>query len=165
GPPGRTGRDQLARVREFLRSPERRAGELVVVGCDRAALALATASTGERATFYPVDCAGSLHTSVIELLVRAGASGVLVAACPPRDCWNREGPRWLGERMYHDREAELQERVDRRRVRLAHVDARDAAGARAMIAAFARDLDALAAPHAEESLDVDTACEPVEVPE
>ncbi len=165
GPPGRTGRDQLARVREFLRSPERVPGELVVVGCDRAASSLAVAAERERATFYPVDCAGSLHTSVIELLVRAGSGGVLVAACPPRDCWNREGPRWLAERMYHDREAELQERVDRRRVRLAHVDARDEAGARAVIAAFARDLAALDAPRADDALDVDTACEPVEVPE
>jgi ferredoxin len=165
GPPGRTGRDQLARVREFLRSPERAPGELVVAGCDRAAPALTAAAERAGATFYPVDCAGSLHTSVIELLVRAGASGVLVAACPPRDCWNREGPRWLKERMYDDREAELQERVDRRRVRLVHVDARDEAGARATIAAFARDLAALDAPRAEDSLDVDTACEPVEVPE
>ena len=111
----------------------------------------------------PVDCAGSLHTSVVELLVRAGSGGVLVLACPPRDCWNREGPRWLHARMYLDREAELQARVDRHRVRVAHVDAHDVAGARAFIAAFAADLSRLGLPHADDSLDVDTACDPVEL--
>jgi ferredoxin len=163
GPAGRTGRDQLTRVREFLRRPERRPGEIVVVGCDRTAPALAVATAAESATFYPVDCAGSLHTSVVELLVRAGSGGVLVLACPPRDCWNREGPRWLHARMYLDREAELQARVDRHRVRVAHVDAHDVAGARAFIAAFAADLSRLGLPDADDSLDVDTACDPVEL--
>ncbi|NIP82298.1 MAG: hydrogenase iron-sulfur subunit, partial [Gemmatimonadetes bacterium] len=55
-----------------------------------------------------------LHTSVIEYLVRAGAGGVMVVACPPRDCWNREGVTWLEERVYNEREAELKDRVDRR---------------------------------------------------
>lgn len=164
GPPGRTGRDQLARVREFLHRPDRHAGEIVVIGCDRTARAVSPAATSAGATFYPVDCAGNLHTSVVELLVRAGTGGVLVAACPPRDCWNREGPKWLRERMYFDREAELQARVDRDRVRITHADAHDAAGMRGAIATFARDLAALNAPAAEDALDVDTACEPAEVP-
>jgi ferredoxin len=163
GPPGRTGRDQLARAHDFLRQPGRRTGGLVVIGCDRAAAAVAPAAWAEGAAFHPVDCAGNLHTSVVELLVRAGSGGVLVLACPPRDCWNREGPRWLSERMYHEREAELKARVDRRRVRIGHVDARDVAGARAAIAAFAADLALLAAPLAEDSLDVDVACEPAEL--
>ena len=42
----------------------------------------------------------------------------MVAACPPRDCWNREGVAWLEERLYEGREAELQDRVDRRRLRV-----------------------------------------------
>ena len=86
---------------------------------------------------------------------------MLVLACPPRDCWNREGPGWLTERMYHDREAELQARVDRHRVRIAHADAHDVRGAQAAIAAFAADLARLNAPEADATLDVDTACEPV----
>ncbi len=98
-----------------------------------------TALTSEGATVYAVECAGNLHTSVIELLVRSGAGGVLVLACPPRDCWSREGPRWLSERMYHDREAELKERVDRARVRIAYASARERAVAVAAVRTFARE--------------------------
>lgn len=43
----------------------------------------------------------------------------MVLTCPERDCSHREGPKWLEQRFYHEREAELQVRVDRRRVRLA----------------------------------------------
>ena len=163
GPAGRTGRDQLHIVREYIRAPERRPDELVVIGCDRTAPAHASIVKSAGAEFYPVDCAGSLHSSVIELLVRSGSRGVMVLACPPRDCWNREGPRWLTERMYRGREAELQERVDRRRVRIAHADAHDAAGTRRAIVAFAAELAQLDAPAHAPSLDVDVVCEPVEL--
>jgi hypothetical protein len=43
----------------------------------------------------------------------------MVLGCPPRDCVGREGPKWMEQRLFHDREAELQSRVDRRRVRVA----------------------------------------------
>ena len=163
GPAGRTGRDQLTVVQDYIRAAGRRADELVVIGCDRTAAALARVVKSAGAEFYPVDCAGSLHTSVIELLIRAGSRGVMVLACPPRDCWNREGPQWLTERVYHDREAELQTRVDRRRVRIAHADALDAAGTRAAIAAFAAELAPLDAPVPAQTLDLDAVCEPVEL--
>jgi coenzyme F420-reducing hydrogenase delta subunit len=74
---------------------------------------------------YSIDCAGNLHTSVVEILLRGGAGGVLILACPERNCWNREGPRWLGERVYHGREAELQPRVERARVRIVRLDSRE----------------------------------------
>ena len=117
GPPGRTGRDQLEGVRAFLADPARRPGEVVAIACDHGAGRVAAELAEEGAVVYPVDCAGNLHTSVVELLVRGGASGVLVLPCPARDCRNREGPRWLVQRMFEGREAELQDRVDRRRVR------------------------------------------------
>jgi ferredoxin len=132
GPPGRTGRDQLSRVREFIDQQQIRNGRHVVICCERGSRALGAALAAENAAIYTVDCSGSLHTSVIELLVRAGAPGVLVLSCPPRDCWNREGPNWLVERMYNEREAELQARVDRKRIRVEHVGANEA-GRAAMI--------------------------------
>jgi ferredoxin/coenzyme F420-reducing hydrogenase delta subunit len=117
GPPGRSGRDQLADVKAFIRAHRPGAQEVVAIACSNGAGGIAAMGRFAGAPVYPVRCAGSLHTSVIEYLVRSGAGGVLVVSCPVHDCRNREGARWLEERMYGKREAELQERVDRRRVR------------------------------------------------
>ncbi len=117
GPPDRTGRDQLVQMRRFLGSAALEPGGIVAIVCDRTDADVSPAGTAG-ALVYPVACGGSAHTSVIEGFLRAGAGGVLVVACPPRNCWNREGPKWLEQRMYHDREAELKERVDRNRVAL-----------------------------------------------
>ena len=159
GPPGRTGRDQLAAVREFVTARAPGAGDVVLIACDRGAGGLAAGSSLPGMHVWPVTCAGNLHTSVIEFLVRAGAGGVVVASCPPRDCWNREGPKWLEQRLYHEREAELQARVDRRRVRLAH----GALGERARVIAVVRELQAEIArlQHArrDAAIDVVRECE------
>jgi hypothetical protein len=96
------------------------------------------------------------------MFVRSGAPGVVVCACPPRDCVSREGPKWLIERLFNDREAELQPRVDRRRVKvmtLAPGSAREALGEFDAIAAGFAALDAPAAELAEPELE----CDPVPV--
>jgi ferredoxin len=160
GPPGRTGRDQIGRVQVFVAAPERRPGEIVVIGCVHGAGASAAALNAEGAVVYPVDCTGSVHTSVIELLVRGGAGGVLILACPPRDCWNREGPRWLTERIYHDREAELQARVDRARVRIVHASAGERSRAVGALRTFAADIATLDQPRPDRDLHIDIECEP-----
>lgn len=160
GPAGRTGRDQLAAVRAFIARPGRREGEIVAVCCERGASRFGRALEADGAAVHPVDCAGSLHTSVIELLVRSG-SGVLVLGCPPRDCWNREGPHWLNERVYHDREAELKARVDRRRVMIAFANASEPGAARAALTVFGARLAAAGAVPAENDIDVDLECDPV----
>lgn len=160
GPPGRTGRDQFAGVQAFLASADRRAGEIVVIGCDHGAGGFAPALGAEGAAVLPVGCAGNLHTTVIEMLLRGGAGGVLVLACPPRDCWSREGPRWLVERVHHEREAELQSRVDRARVRIAHANAHEDRQAVAVLRAFAAEVAALGAPLDDRMHEADTVCEP-----
>jgi coenzyme F420-reducing hydrogenase delta subunit/Pyruvate/2-oxoacid:ferredoxin oxidoreductase delta subunit len=164
GPPGRTGRDQIGHVHAFLEAPGRRLGEVVVIACDHGAGTCARAVTDEGAALYPISCAGNLHSSVIELLIRGGAGGVLVLGCPPRDCWHREGPRWLTERVYHEREAELQARVPRERVRIAHAGAHDPGTAAAAVRAFIADVAALGASSAERKPEPDTTCDPVELP-
>jgi ferredoxin len=158
GPPGRTGRDQLARVRDFIDGIE--TGRTVVVCCDRGSRGWRARIEAEGALVYEVDCAGNLHTSVIELLVRGGAAGVLVIACPPRDCWNREGPRWLSQRIYHDREAELQPRVDRRRVHVASANASESAEVLAVLREFMAATARLEQPRTEDA-DVELLCDPV----
>jgi hypothetical protein len=85
---------------------------------------------------------------------------VLVLACPPRDCWNREGPRWLGERIHHGREAELQDRVDRARVRIAYANAAETTAAVAAFATFAGDVAALGVPMVSSTPAPIGVCEP-----
>jgi coenzyme F420-reducing hydrogenase delta subunit len=159
GPPGRTGRDQMTDVRAFVAAPERRAGEIIVIGCMHGAAAWAVDVAALGGALYEVTCAGNLHTSVIELLLRRGAGGVLVAGCPPRDCWHREGPRWLNERVHHGREAELQARVDRARVRIVGVNSRERTQAIDALRRFAADVHGLA-PTAEDIPAIETTCEP-----
>ncbi|MCY4398482.1 MAG: cytochrome b N-terminal domain-containing protein [Gemmatimonadetes bacterium] len=157
GPPGRTGRDQLARVREFVARHAFGDGEVVLVGCGRSAAGDSPAGNG--APRFPVSCAGNLHSSVVEYLVRAGAGGVLVVACPPRDCWGREGPRWLVERLFNEREAELKARVDRRRVRVAYASFHDRHALETALDDFMRALTRLNTPSGETAIEVDTECE------
>ena len=159
GPPGRTGRDQLDSVRAFTKQHRPGPGDVVVIACSLG-IGAQPGRLGD-APLYPVACAGSVHTSVIELLLRSGAGGVLVLACPERDCWNREGPRWLEQRLYRQREAELYERVDRRRVRLALVSSGQAREARAELAALRAAVAALAVAGAETAPDVLRECETV----
>ncbi|MEK6609306.1 MAG: cytochrome b N-terminal domain-containing protein [Gemmatimonadota bacterium] len=160
GPAGRTGRDQLARVAAFVaeRAPGPR--DVVVVACGRGAGGLAAQGVADGAPVYAVECAGNLHSSVVEYLVRSGAGGVLVVSCPPRDCWNREGPKWLEARLYHDREAELQPRVDRRRVRLLYAAEGERDAVLAELREFRVVVEILDAAPREREIDLVALCEP-----
>ncbi len=144
GPPARTGRDQLSWLRGsglLSATPKRPESPIeivhdqistnkglpnssirdrvVIIACTRGAGKISASAEFQGSPVIAVECAGNLHTSIVEFLVRSGAAGVMIASCPPRDCWNREGSKWLVERLYHDREAELQARVDRDRVTVA----------------------------------------------
>ncbi len=180
GPDGRTGRDQLARTREFLAEARPGPSDVVIVGCMHGAagsvgsleslrplgLADVDGPAGSAASaavpaarIFPVGCVGSLHTSVIEYLVRAGAGGVLVAACPPRDCRSREGVKWFDERVHNGREAELQERVDRRRIDVVYAGAGEARVLRDRVARFWSSVRAMDAARAERQFEVGAECE------
>lgn len=136
------------------------APRIVTVCCEQTPRAHLDAVHARGAHVHTVSCAGNLHSSVIERMLRGGAAGVMVCACPPRDCESREGPKWLHERLYNDREAELQARVDRRRVRVATFAPGDRRGAIAAYEAFAHQLAAL--PRSEALMtDLVFECEPV----
>lgn len=160
GPPGRTGRDQLAATRAAL-ATDALAGRTVVLACAQGAWRHRGELESAGAAVREMACAGNLHSSVVEILIRGGARGVLVLSCPPRDCVSREGPTWLVERLYHDREAELQPRVDRRRLAVAYAHAGDPAAAREALAGFHAHLEAIEPPAAETDLDLAALCEPV----
>jgi ferredoxin len=168
GPPRRSGRDQLDEVRRFIAVEGLRRRDIVMVTCDQGIGEVIGRVTGagvgaERVPVFGVDCAGSMHTSVIEYLVRSGVGGVLIVACPPRDCWSREGPKWLEGRMYHDREAELKPRVDRRRVRVVHAGQGDVVRLRRQVAGFRADIAALEAAGKEDRIELDDECRAAEV--
>jgi ferredoxin len=167
GPPGRTGRDQLAFLREISlpalsAEPTQR---IVAVACAQAPVRHLEALRARGAFVHSVSCVGNLHTSVVERFLRAGAPGVIVCGCPPRDCVSREGPKWLEARLYHDREAELQARVDRRRVRVTTLAPGELNGALAAYDDFARELAALQRPMREPDFDAELICEPVPLEE
>ena len=152
GPADQTARDQLALARAWHAQRGQGLNDVVVIGCDWSA-------ANARADAFNVGCAGALHTSTIEYFVRAGVGGVLIATCPERDCRAREGPKWLHERVYNEREAELQERVDRRRVRIVAVGGGERALLDAACAQFQEEVSQLAKANAEESIDIVALCE------
>jgi Pyruvate/2-oxoacid:ferredoxin oxidoreductase delta subunit/coenzyme F420-reducing hydrogenase delta subunit len=164
GPPGRTGREQLARARDFIAAGRGERAPIVAIACGHGAGADPAALERAGALPYVVSCAGNLHSSVIEVMLRGGAGGVLILSCPPRDCWNREGPKWLHERVYAGREAELQDRVDRQRVRIAPVNAAERAAAFAAVRSFAGHVATLGRTEADEG-DISTECAPAAVQE
>lgn len=163
GPAGRTGRDQLASARAFARARRPGPSDVVLIVCDRGSGGAAAGSDFDGAPVLPVTCAGSLHSSVVEYLIRAGAGGVLVVSCPPRDCWNREGPKWLEQRLYHDREAELQARVDRRRVRLAYAGPAERGVVAEALREFRAAIEGLEETTRDAEIDLLRECEAEEV--
>ncbi len=159
GPPGRTGRDQLEAVEAFIAATPDLPSRIVIAGCRWSAAGEARDGTLHGEPVFPVGCAGNLHTSVIEYLVRAGAAGVLVASCPPRDCWSREGPKWLEQRIWFDREAELKARVDRGRVRVVHAARAEHGVLADALATFRADLARAEPAPVETDIDLIAACE------
>ena len=161
GPPARSGRDQLAAVRSTLELGEADGLPIVAICCEQVPERHATELRVRGAYVHSVSCVGNLHSSVIEQFLRKGAPGVIVFGCPPRDCVSREGPKWLHERVFNDREAELQPRVDRRRVRLATAAPGDLAGTAQALGSFDRELSALETPNRTPNAMFELVCDAV----
>lgn len=142
GPVGRSGRDQLRAAEAFLRDRRPSVDDLVLIGCGYG-VGSEAGLAGDGVIAYRSGCAGSVHTSVVELMLRWGVAGVYLLTCPERDCTFREGPKWLHERIHNDREAELKQRVDKRRVRIGSFAASEPAAAERAIAEFRAELKAL----------------------
>ncbi|MEX2572105.1 MAG: cytochrome b N-terminal domain-containing protein [Gemmatimonadota bacterium] len=157
GPPDRTGRDQLAGVKRFVADRQPGPRDVVIIGCTSGAGGVGAFERFNDALVMPIRCAGSLHTSVVEYLVRAGAGGVMVVSCPAADCRNREGAQWLEARLFHEREAELQARVDRRRVRWVEAGAGERSTVMRGLKDFRQSLPGAAYPDGE--IDLLALCE------
>lgn len=160
GPPGRTGRDQLAEIKRFLASYSPTGREVIIVACRNGAGGLGDRSAAFGMPVLAIECTGNLHSSVVEYLVRAGAGGVLLLSCPPRDCWYREGPKWLEQRLFHGREAELKDRIDRRRVFLAYAGYRERGAAARAVSECLRSVEQLGRAARESEIVLEEECEP-----
>lgn len=143
GPPGRDGRSQLLSIKSLLQAGKP-AGGIVVFACAQSARRLkAVASTG--LTVVELECAGNLHMDALATALKRGAEGAVVWSCPPRNCQFREGPRWLRERMFDKREAELPESVDRTKLLLLDYGPGEVKEALAEIEAFRARISGAAA--------------------
>ena len=136
GPPNRTGKDQLRRSRNFIQAAPFPEKAVVVVGCARASVMGTRISGMKGFVHYPVDCAGSIHATIIEYILRRGAAGAVIWSCPPRDCTFREGPKWVFERLFRGREAKLRENIDKRRVKIVSASSAEFAAVEAELLAF-----------------------------
>lgn len=147
GPPGRDGRSQLISIKGFMQERATAPQGVVVFACAQSARRLrALADAG--LTVIELECAGNLHMDALAATLKRGAQGVVVWSCPPRNCQFREGPRWLRERMFHEREAELPKTVDRSRLLLLEYGPGELQEALAEIEAFRAKVAANAAPAA-----------------
>ena len=146
--PGSTVGDLREALDAALRAPHGQ-GALVVFTCQRGA-GLGPAP-GRGLVVLGLPCAGMLPPTFIEYALRGGASGVVVAVCPPSDCEFRFGARWTGERLAGEREPRLRRGVERERVEVLQAAREERAALRAGIEAFRARLGA---PQQETSTEV-----------
>ncbi|MCP4203565.1 MAG: hydrogenase iron-sulfur subunit [bacterium] len=158
GPVGRSGRDQLRAAEAFLHATQPGVDDLVLIGCGYGPGSDMTLASEDGLIAYPSGCTGSVHTSVIESILRWGVAGVYLLTCPDRDCFFREGPKWLEERVYNDREAELKNRIDKRRVRIGSFATSETALAWRSIAEFRAELAGLSPVVPERDAAVEAEC-------
>jgi len=85
-------------------------------------------------------CAAMAPPSFVEYALRAGADGVLIAACREGDCEFRTGDELVAGRLSAGRKPALRASVPRGRVRLAHAGRTDLASLRAQLDLFRAEL-------------------------
>jgi ferredoxin/coenzyme F420-reducing hydrogenase delta subunit len=149
GPAERTARDQLQDIRQFLTAQGTMMPRVVVIGCGYGVSEASSAGTLTGVTVYLTGCAGSVHTSMMEMMLKNGVGGIFIAACQPNDCSFREGPTWLESRIHAGREADLKSRVDRRRVHIGNYGTGRQAELLADVASFSASLDSITDPAEE----------------
>ncbi len=75
----------------------------VIFACERHLQLNRNASQHLDAQIVPLTCAGMLNPDLIGAILDGGAQNVQIIGCPPEDCTNREGNRWLQERLNRER--------------------------------------------------------------
>jgi len=120
GPAGRKASDQFAAARAFIEAAGARTSEeVLVVGCGNQMATLDRIQRFSREEgglrVYPVQCAGTVHASTLEQFAKS-FKAVAIAACPERDCTNKDGFTLLSERLSGERSPTLGKRFDRKKI-------------------------------------------------
>lgn len=125
GPPSRKGTHQFSAARSFVSSLRERAidpgQQILVVGCSmqndviEKLRGLGRSCSGFQ--IYTAECVGTVHATVVEHFAR-NFLGVVIVACPERNCINKDGYRLLRERLSGVREPTFESDSNRRKVRL-----------------------------------------------
>ncbi|MDH4224955.1 MAG: hydrogenase iron-sulfur subunit [Deltaproteobacteria bacterium] len=149
GPPGRTGRDQwhqAAALAKKAASLDHRPAIAVILCANALSPGERAALTGPDRLGWQVDCSGEIHPQTVAYLLAHGLDGVLVAACPPAGCQNREGSRYLEERLSGRRDPGQKAKVDPLRVDLQWAESGDLPRLKAAMAGFETRLRELESP-------------------
>lgn len=122
GPAGRSGREQLVRLRELVSKAEARGPEgmaLLYCANNRGAAVEAErlSSLGFRVVPCGVVCIGGVHSGVVTALLHY-FQGVFLWGCPVRECQAREGYEVTAARLFQDQSPGLPARIDRKRIAL-----------------------------------------------
>lgn len=140
GPLGKTGRDQLKEMESLLKSRSNKDKTVLVAGCAKSIDWPISIKNNPRYVFYSVSCSGNLHTAVLELALKKGIMGVFVVSCLPRNCANREGPKWLEARLTGGHDAALNPQIDSALIQIAQLGPMEVFRAVKELNTFADDL-------------------------
>lgn len=124
GVPGKKGSDHFSLAKEFVSSLHA-SGKVtaqmnIIIGCMNQPGALGRfregiENDGISAVVFPTECMGTLHMGVVEYLAQH-FKHLYLAACPERNCSNKDAHFLLQERVSGRREPHLLGRVSRDRI-------------------------------------------------
>ncbi len=159
GPPGRTGRDQLKAVELFLKDKQADYQKPVIISCEQSWNPHFNQSVSPY--IHLVTCSGNVHTSVVEYLIRCGFKGVMIFTCPKRNCFNREGPLRLHQRVFEGHESALKDQVDRNRIKIVEIDLFDSQKVRDTYEQFVFELNQKNNLKGEAEVKLDLDCQKI----
>lgn len=119
GPQGRSGRDQLAKIKSLVTQIEKNFSGVALISCHNNTLSRRVLK--HLNATYPnlhqinVDCIGGVHTGVVTLLLTRYQK-VLLSACPPEKCQSREGVELEQWRLFENRSPGLPKNINLDRV-------------------------------------------------
>ncbi|MEX1099656.1 MAG: cytochrome b N-terminal domain-containing protein, partial [Bacteriovoracaceae bacterium] len=124
GPKGRTSIDQHKNANAFLKNEREKESikeKIIIVGCTKQPYSNAKLKQIEKkypnVSVFPIECMGTLHMRTIGQM-SAQTDQIILAACPERNCSNKDAHMLLKERKEGARMPSLPERTDKSKVHM-----------------------------------------------